>query len=96
MTKRCCVCGIEFEADKKSRVTCNSAECKRIHKKEYTREYDRRRRREKRKEINEYNRLWMQKQRAKEAEAIREPIPAENYAEIQKQRTLELVGKIEL
>lgn len=95
MTKRCCVCGIEFEADKKSRVTCNSVECKRIHHLAYMREYDRKRRREKRKEVNEYNRLWMQKQRAKE-EAIHEPIPAENYAEIQKQRTLEMVGRIEL
>jgi len=95
MTKRCCVCGIEFEADKKSRVTCNSAECKRIHKKEYTREYDKRRRQEKRKEVNEYNRLWMQKKREKE-EAIRQGITADGYAERQIARTLALAGKVQI
>ena len=95
MTKRCCVCGIEFEADKKSRVTCNSAECKRIHKKEYTREYDKRRRQEKRKEVNEYNRLWMQKKREKE-EAIRQGITADGYAERQIAQTLALAGKVQL
>ena len=95
MTKRCCVCGIEFEADKKSRVTCNSAECRRIHKKEYTREYDKRRRQEKRKEVNEYNRLWMQKKREKE-EAIRQGITADGYAERQIERTLALAGKVQI
>ena len=95
MTKRCCVCGIEFEADKKSRVTCNSAECKRIHKKEYTREYGKRRRQEKRKEVNEYNRLWMQKKREKE-EAIRQGITADGYAERQIERTLALAGKVQI
>ena len=96
MTKRCCVCGIEFEADKKSRVTCNSAECKHIHHLAYMREYDRKRRKEKRKAVNEYNRQWMQKQRAKEAEAIRQGITADGYAERQIARTLALAGKVQI
>ena len=105
MTKQCCVCGKEFEADKRNRVTCGSDECKRLHHLEYMRTYGHQMRRQSPEEIREYKRNWIRKRRAErrglkveeeKPTEIKEPIPAENYAEIQKQRTLAMVGRIEL
>lgn len=96
--KKCCVCGKEFEADKKSRVTCNDTECKRIHHAEYLKAYNAERRRKRKAEVNEYNRKWMREYRAKDKDTKQTASTFDglDYAARQKARTLELVGRIQI
>lgn len=102
MTRRCCICGAEFEPKRKDQVTCLDEDCKHIQHLEYLRQYAANRRKEKRSEVNEYNRLWMRGYRD-EQKAIRKArlqainsFEGLNYAERQKTKTLAIAGKVQI
>lgn len=100
-SKICVVCGKEFIPGRKSQVTCTDKECQRIHHNEYARAYAADKRKNDRKRVNEYNREWMNRSRAKKrAEKARRnevaPKEAASYADKQKAKTLELVGRIQI
>lgn len=97
MTRRCCVCGCEFEPKRKDSVTCSNKDCRQAHYREGValwkeKHYDR---------VLESNRNWIKKNRAKkkaekELRLSRQNFTAEGYAERQKQRTLELAGRVQI
>lgn len=88
MTKRCVICGREFDAQGKDR-TCGIA-CRKILKRERARQY--------REKGREYNRNWMQEYRKKNKlpEAKEDTLIGLNYAERQMAKTLEMVGKVKI
>lgn len=95
MNKRICsICGCEYEPRQRNQVTCGDPDCRRIQHLEYMRKYGKAHR----KEHREYNRAWMAKKRAEEAEKAEEKdtIIGLGYAERQRQKTLELVGGIQI
>lgn len=102
MTKRCVICGVEFETKEARRKTCGDIDCQYVRHTEYLKEYQRKRRETHRKQINEYNRKWMREYRERlkaEKQARLEAInsfPAEGYAERQKAKTVSMVGAIEV
>ena len=97
MTRKCCICGKEYEPMRKDQVTCTDSDCRKAHYKEVSalwkeEHYDR---------VLEQNRKWAKKNRArrkaeKEARLTRQNFEAESYAERQKQKTLELAGRVQL
>ena len=99
MTKQCAICGAEFEA-KSSRAMLCSDLCRKLNRQAYMSAYQPKRR--------EYNRLWMRRYREalgkdevnRRQRDARKPktdtIIGLDYAERQKQRTLELVGRVQI
>ena len=100
MTKQCCICGCEFEPHRKNQIVCPDEDCRRAYRLEYLRRYNKERREHQRKAVNEYNRKWMAdyraRKKAEEVEQIEGVFPADGYAERQKQRTLELIGRVQI
>lgn len=100
MMKRCCICGCTFETNRTDRKTCGDIDCKHIQHMEYLRKYAAERREAHRDEINDNNRLWMREYRAKQKADKEMRLASINsfegldYAEHQKQKTLEMAGKI--
>lgn len=101
--RQCVICGIEYKPRQKNQVTCGDPDCRRIQHLEYMSRYGKAHR----KEHAEYNRAWMARKRAEEAEAkgeakriktesSREARMGMSYAERQKARTLAMIGGIEL
>ena len=100
MTKECAICGAEFEA--KGRAKMCSDLCRKLNRQAYMSAYQPKRR--------EYNRLWMRRYREmlgkdevnyrqKELRDSKKQVntfEGLNYAERQKQRTLELVGRVQI
>lgn len=89
MIKRCMICGKEFDARGKDKA-CSRA-CSKIMKREWMRAYRERKGRE-------YNRNWMQEYRKKNKlpETKEDTLIGLNYAERQKAKTLEMVGKVKI
>lgn len=96
MIKKCCVCGKEFNAKRNYDVVCNDPDCKDARYREVTAQwkeshYER---------VKEINRNYMKRRRERE-KAEREAkarqargFVADGYAERQKQKSLELAGKV--
>lgn len=87
MIKECCVCGKAFDAQGKDK-TC-SKECRKIMKREWAKAY--RERKDK-----AYNRDWMREYRKERnlSKPKEDTLIGLGYAERQRQKTLELVGKV--
>lgn len=87
MIKQCCVCGRRFDAQGKDK-TC-SKECRKVMKRRWMREYRERKGRA-------YNRDWMHEYRKERnlPEVKEDTIVGLGYAERQKQKSLELAGKV--
>lgn len=92
MTKECCICGCEFTPRMKTQITCGDPDCKRIRHLEYMSEYGYRNRAKHR----EYNREWMRRARQVRGDDLPKDGSADNYAERQKQKTLAMVGGVDL
>ena len=93
--KSCPICHKPFEPKRKNQPTCGDEECICEWRLAYKRNYMRERRSQRR----EYNRQWMAKYRAKQKELVKQQkdtLVGLNYAERQKQKTLSMIGKIEL
>lgn len=95
MTKQCCICGKTFETNRNSQVTCGSAECKKEQHKEYLRNYMTQYRMNNRNTINQRNKEYMRRVRAKEL-PTEDTMVALDYAERQRQKTLAMVGKVQI
>ena len=87
MIKQCCVCGREFDAQGKDK-TCGK-DCRKVMKRFWARAYRERKGRE-------YNRDWMREYRKEKnlSETKEDTLIGLGYAERQKQRSLELAGKV--
>lgn len=87
MIKRCCICGREFDAQGKDK-TCGK-ECRKVMKRIWMREY-------REKKGRKYNREWMREYRKERdiPEVKEDTLVGLGYAERQKQKTLERVGRI--
>lgn len=87
MIKQCCVCGRQFDAQGKDK-TC-SKECRKVMKRIWARAYRERKGRE-------YNKEWMREYRKERnlSEHKEDTLIGLNYAERQKQKSLELAGKV--
>lgn len=102
MIKQCVVCGKSFQTNRDRQVTCGDLDCQYARHMEYLTEYSRKRRKTHRQEINDYNREWMRKYRAKQkAEAERRTkqinsFECDGYADRQKAKTLALAGKVQI
>lgn len=95
MDKRVCIiCGREYIPTGTKQKTC-SEECRLVNRRRYSKEYQRDKRRSD--EFNEYKRMKMREYRARERmEEQSARSPAEGYAERQRQKTLEMVGKVQI
>ena len=95
MEKRICViCGREYIPTGTKQKTC-SEECKKENRRRYSKTYQQKRRMSD--EFNEYKRMKMREYRARERmKEQSKRSPAEGYAERQRQKTLAMVGKVEL
>ena len=94
MSRICPICGEPYEPLRSNSPTCQRAECKRQHKANYMREYMRDNRGRRR----EYNRGWMAEHRKGKQEPIEsaKEDTSISYAERQKQKTLAMVGRVEI
>ena len=95
MTRICPICGEPYEPLRSNSPTCQRAECKKEHKANYMREYMKQNRGVRRK----YNREWMSEYRKGKqgpTEKAAEEVVVIDYAERQKQKTLEMVGKVKI
>lgn len=95
MTRECVVCGSEFTPKRKDQVTCSDSDCKRIRYSEVVLAW----KRKNREKVNDYNKKWIKKHRAKlkaekELQQKRKNFTADGYAERQKQKSLELAGRV--
>lgn len=95
MTKQCCICGKTFETNRNKQVTCGSVECKTAQHKEYLRNYMTQYRMNNRNIINERNKAYMRRVRGSER-AKSDTLIGLNYAERQKAKTLEMVGRVKV
>lgn len=89
MIKQCVICGKDFDAQGKDKVC--SKECRKAMKARYQREH--------REKHRVYNREWMRRYRAQDAkmqDQMRQGITADSYAERQKQKTLEMAGRVQI
>lgn len=86
MIKRCEICGKEFDAQGKDKAC--SLECRKVLKAKWHRDY--------RTKKNAYNKEWMRKYRAGEKAKVVNEFDGLDYAERQRQRTLELVGRVQI
>lgn len=107
MTKECPICGKAYKPKRKDQPTCGDEDCRYIWRTEYCRRYMQKQRDEYRAELNEYNRGKMREYRAEHGytygqtkfhryEPKEDTIIAEGYAERQKQKTLAMVGRVEI
>ena len=87
MIKKCIICGRKFDAQGKDK-TC-SKECRKVMKREWARAYRERKGRA-------YNREWMREYRKERSlpEVKEDTLVGLNYAERQKQKSLELAGRV--
>lgn len=95
MTRICPICGEPYEPLRSNSPTCQRAECKKEHKANYMREYMKQNRGVRR----EYNREWMaehRKRKQEPTEKAAEEVVIIDYAERQKQKTLEMVGRVKI
>lgn len=95
MTKQCCICGKTFETNRSAQVTCGSAECKKAQHKEYLRNYMTQYRMNNRSIINQRNKEYMRRVRS-DANTKNDTLIGLNYAERQKAKTLEMVGRVKV
>lgn len=94
-TKQCVICGCSYQPRQRNQVTCGDPDCRRIQHLEYMSKYGKAHR----KEHREYNRAWMAKRRAEEARIKTEKAKrttGSDYAERQMQRTLEMIGGVQI
>jgi len=98
MTKRCMICGKDFETNRRDRKTCGAPECMRQRQLAYMKEYASQNKELRRAGKNEYNRQYAAKRRAKaKSGKTKRPVrefEAEGYAERQIRKSLELAGSI--
>lgn len=95
MTKQCCICGKTFETNRKVQVTCGSTECKNAQHKEYLRKYMTQYRSVHKAEINQRNKEYMRRARGSK-QSKDDTLIGLNYAERQKAKTLEMVGRVQV
>lgn len=109
MTKVCCICGCEYEPQRKNQVTCLADECRHEQHLIYMRQYAKRNRNVKGVSRQEYKREKARQYRARMRGEVYVPIfarqkpteekpmlDASTYAERQRAKTLAMVGKVEI
>lgn len=95
MTKQCCICGKTFETTRNKQVTCGAEECKKEQHRRYLRGYMTQYRLEHKAVINQRNKEYMRRVRAKEL-LTEDTMVALDYAERQRQKTLAMVGRVQI
>lgn len=93
MTKRCCICGKDFETNRNYQVTCGNDECKKEQHKIYLRRYMEQYRLDHKVQINQKNKEYMRRVRSGE-QLKDDTLIGLNYAERQKAKTLAMVSRV--